>query len=173
MKSIVLILLVSSTAWYSLPAQSQSYGVAPKANPEFNLLDKTVEEIANEIEDAEFNMKAKGASTYLKTPIRFANNSSDLDSNTRTSLGKLAIAMRGKRLHFYLEGHANSTGSWQVNYQITQKRADNVRVELISNGIPADNLTATGFGYDYPLPGRQPADPLNRRVEVRITFQKN
>ena len=69
---------------------------------------------------------------------------------------------------FVVEGHTDSTGSDKVNTALSQKRADAVMNFLISNGFPANNIKATGFGSSNPIgnnktkQGRQE----NRRVEI-------
>ncbi len=50
-----------------------------------------------------------------------------------------------------VQGHTDSRGRREANVTLSQKRADEVRAYLISKGVPAERLTATGFGPDRPI----------------------
>lgn len=69
-----------------------------------------------------------------------------------------------------LEGHSDSVGNDAVNLALSEKRAQNVRNALLARGLPADRLTARGYGKSRPLApndtelGRK----LNRRVELIV-----
>lgn len=67
-----------------------------------------------------------------------------------------------------IEGHTDSVGSEEYNQDLSQRRADAVRTALISRGVNADRIQASGKGEGFPVAsndspsGRQ----QNRRVEV-------
>lgn len=69
-----------------------------------------------------------------------------------------------------VEGHTDSQGTAASNQELSQKRAESVRTYLVSRGIAADRITATGLG-----PTRSIADNAspegranNRRVEIVV-----
>ena len=70
-----------------------------------------------------------------------------------------------------VEGHTDSTGSDELNQKLSEQRATTVQTYLISQGLPAANVTARGFGKTVPVAenstaaGRQ----QNRRVEIVIS----
>ena len=61
-----------------------------------------------------------------------------------------------------------------MNKKISQQRADQVMKYLEKKGVPAERMTAVGYGQDMPIAdnktkaGRQ----KNRRVEFKITFEE-
>ncbi len=67
-------------------------------------------------------------------------------------------------------GHTDVTGSADVNQQLSTSRAQTVRDYLIARGVPADRLTAVGYGSSRPI---DPSDSLeayakNRRTEFIV-----
>lgn len=67
-------------------------------------------------------------------------------------------------------GHTDSTGSFEVNLQLGQQRADAVRQLLIGAGLAPALVRAVSYGEADPLvpSGDGVAEPRNRRVEVVI-----
>jgi outer membrane protein OmpA-like peptidoglycan-associated protein len=69
-----------------------------------------------------------------------------------------------------IEGFTDSRGGETYNLGLSQRRADSVRDALIGRGIPAERITAKGYGERFPVAtnstsaGRQ----QNRRVEITI-----
>ncbi|MCB2144997.1 MAG: OmpA family protein [Deltaproteobacteria bacterium] len=71
-----------------------------------------------------------------------------------------------------IEGHTDSTGSAQVNQELSQKRAEAVKTYLVANKtLPASRIRATGYGPSRPLaPETTPEGrAMNRRIDVLIT----
>jgi len=62
-------------------------------------------------------------------------------------------------------------GSDQFNQRLSEQRASSVREYFLMQQVPADSVTAVGFGKDRPVAsndtptGRQ----LNRRVELVVS----
>lgn len=70
-----------------------------------------------------------------------------------------------------VEGYTDSTGSAEYNQQLSERRAESVRRELIRMGVDAQRITARGYGEEYPVASNDtPASrAMNRRVEVTIS----
>jgi OOP family OmpA-OmpF porin len=71
-----------------------------------------------------------------------------------------------------IEGHTDSTGSAQINEELSQKRAEAVKTYLIANNtLPENRIQATGYGPNRPLaPETTPEGrAINRRIDVLIT----
>ena len=71
---------------------------------------------------------------------------------------------------FSIQGHTDSDGPKKSNQLLSERRANAVRDYLISNGISAERLTASGFGEDYPIDSNKTraGKKNNRRVEVKL-----
>ncbi|MBQ1782270.1 MAG: OmpA family protein [Gammaproteobacteria bacterium] len=69
-----------------------------------------------------------------------------------------------------IEGHTDSVGSESSNISLSQRRAEAVRDFLISQGIAANRVVATGKGESWPVAGNDTSSgrQQNRRVEVVI-----
>jgi OOP family OmpA-OmpF porin len=69
---------------------------------------------------------------------------------------------------FELKGYTDSIGTEAYNLKLSQKRADVVRNALIKKGVPADRITATGYGEASPIASNstKAGRAENRRVEL-------
>jgi len=78
------------------------------------------------------------------------------------------ILKRHPESKFRVEGHTDSTGSYDFNKRLSQTRANAVRNYLISAGIPSENLVAEGVGETKPIASNLTNEGrrLNRRVEI-------
>ncbi len=72
-----------------------------------------------------------------------------------------------------IEGHASSEGNASYNKKLSDARAKSVMEWLTKNGVPADRLTAIGFGIDRPIADNSTEEgrEQNRRVEFVILEQ--
>jgi len=69
-----------------------------------------------------------------------------------------------------VEGLTDNSGSKQGNQRYSQVRADNVAVYLIDQGLPADEVTAIGYGDAYPVAKNDTAEGRseNRRIVLTV-----
>jgi outer membrane protein OmpA-like peptidoglycan-associated protein len=66
-----------------------------------------------------------------------------------------------------VEGHTDSTGKYESNIKLSERRAEAVRTYLVKKGVQPDRLEAKGFGPDRPVADNKTAAgrEANRRVE--------
>ena len=71
---------------------------------------------------------------------------------------------------FRIEGHTDSTGKKQKNIELSQNRADAVKIYLIQGGIASNRLESQGFGPEKPIASHKnkKGRALNRRVEINL-----
>jgi len=69
---------------------------------------------------------------------------------------------------YELRGYTDSIGSEAYNLDLSQRRADTVRNEMIKRGAPADRIQATGYGEADPVGDNTTKEgrAKNRRVEL-------
>ena len=69
-----------------------------------------------------------------------------------------------------IEGHADSRGDEKFNQELSERRAEHVREELIKHGIPAGIIEFVGYGSTRPRDRRDEEDAYsrNRRVEFVV-----
>ena len=104
--------------------------------------------------------------------VLFDTGKSDLRPPTREALARLSgVALAHPGLRFEVEGHTDSTGSDELNQTLSQQRADVVRMYLVQQGLPADAISARGFGKTAPVADNSSADgrQKNRRVELIVS----
>ena len=73
-----------------------------------------------------------------------------------------------------VQGHTDNIGTDEVNKRLSQKRAEAVKNYLEKKGVPADRLTAVGYGPTMPIADNKTkaGRAKNRRVEFKITFEE-
>lgn len=69
-----------------------------------------------------------------------------------------------------IEGHADLRGDPQYNLVLSERRAENVRKQLVERGIPASIIDSVGFGSEKPRDLREGegAQHRNRRVDFVV-----
>jgi OOP family OmpA-OmpF porin len=101
--------------------------------------------------------------------IHFPSDSSKLCNEMTPYLDEVvAILKNNPNLWMEVQGHTDSTGSADHNYKLSRNRAMAVMNYLISKGVSADRLTATGYGETKPIAANdnEHGKSLNRRVEL-------
>lgn len=97
--------------------------------------------------------------------VYFTVGSSVLPSQLASSLDKSVRWLKDNPgLHVVIEGHADPTGSHEINQELGQKRAETVRDYLVSAGIDQDRLEVISYGDTRLKYGR--TDRRNRRAAV-------
>jgi outer membrane protein OmpA-like peptidoglycan-associated protein len=103
--------------------------------------------------------------------VLFNTGSSTLSPGAGRNLDRLVafLAEHPDRL-VQIDGFTDSVGTDSFNLDLSQRRADAVRSDLLSRGVSSARVATQGYGKAYPVAdnsesgGRQ----LNRRVEVVI-----
>ena len=116
----------------------------------------------------------RGNEWAVQGQILFDVNKADLKPRAKDLLGRAVTFLKKNPQYFVeIQGHTDSTGPKAWNDTLSQMRADSVRDFLVSSGVPADRLTAKGYGSADPIApnktkeGRQ----QNRRVDFNPSEQ--
>ncbi len=73
------------------------------------------------------------------------------------------------RAVFLVEGHTDAIGPPAINLALSDRRAESVALALTEYfGVPPENLVVQGYGESDLLIRTDEAEPLNRRVAVRL-----
>ena len=116
---------------------------------------------------------AKGCEEQLILQgVTFENNSAQLTPNSTLTLDSVADILKQRpNFRIQVRGHTDNTGSEDYNMRLSQGRADAVMEYLVSRGVPADRLSAAGYGESQPVASNDTADgrAQNRRVALEFT----
>lgn len=108
--------------------------------------------------------------------LNFQFGKAEIKKESLPYLDKVAdTLLKAKNWTLEIQGHTDDKGSDKYNLTLSQNRADSVKKYLVSKGVSADTITATGFGESQPLvPNDSDANrEKNRRVEFKITKPNN
>ena len=104
--------------------------------------------------------------------VHFGFDKSDLSRKAKQALDELAKDVPNTRQYIVeIVGGADSTGSHDYNYGLSQRRAASVIQYLAQkHNIPAHKIYVIGLGKDKPVASNAsaPGRAKNRRVEVRL-----
>jgi outer membrane protein OmpA-like peptidoglycan-associated protein len=104
--------------------------------------------------------------------VLFDTGKYSLRDPARLALARIAgIVVSHPGLNLQVEGYTDSTGSAEFNQKLSEQRANAVRDFLMQQGVNTQNMTALGYGYNYPVAPNDTAKgrQLNRRVELVIS----
>jgi len=129
---------------------------------------------AMQLELAKFaavKQEPRGVVITLSGSVLFASDKSALLPAAKARLTQVTAALlETKERRLDVQGFTDSQGKDAYNVDLSQKRADAVRLHLIANGYPADLVTAVGNGKASPIADNGTAEGRanNRRVEIVI-----
>jgi OmpA-OmpF porin, OOP family len=116
-----------------------------------------------------------------KNQCSFKSDSDELAKGCDPKAKRLATAIvdAKKRLEkagvrsfkFEVSGHTDSSGKADHNKDLSKRRAERMKKELVAKGIPDGDVVAVGLGSERPLvkPDDTPAKKAkNRRYEVQL-----
>lgn len=122
---------------------------------------------------ARASVAIRGNVLAILRQVHFQTNSAEILPDSNTLLEEIAdtINRHPEITAVEIQGHTDNVGNPASNLTLSQSRADAVRDTLIRLGVPADKLTARGFGQTRPLrPNLTAAGrTANRRVEFHLT----
>ncbi len=109
-------------------------------------------------------------SPQFEIPVEFSKGSDQILPRSRANLNRIAQALLSPQLAMIVvavEGHTDMSGSYRVNRDLSQRRAEAVRQYLYSQGVALHRMQAFGYANDQLLPGLSMNAPQHRRVVLR------
>jgi outer membrane protein OmpA-like peptidoglycan-associated protein len=102
--------------------------------------------------------------------INFDYNSAAISRSSITAAQHLGEALSDPQLKgstFVVAGHTDGIGSEPFNQDLSERRADTIKRYLVEKyQIPASDLVTVGYGKTRLKDAANPADAINRRVQV-------
>jgi chemotaxis protein MotB len=129
------------------------------------------------------DVRVVGDRFVVPTDILFESGSADLDSTAEARLAQLVATLREVSVKIppsidwvlRIDGHTDRapihTDRYPSNWELSTARAVAIVKFLSAQGIPADRLSANGFGEFQPLDAANTdaAYQRNRRIELQLT----
>jgi outer membrane protein OmpA-like peptidoglycan-associated protein len=121
---------------------------------------------------ASVKQETRGMVITLSGSVLFTSGKADLLPAAQVKLNEIAKALteQDPDSTMVVEGHTDSQGGADFNQELSQRRAEAVRTYLVSRGLAADRITATGLGLTRPVADNGTAEGRanNRRVEIVV-----
>jgi len=143
---------------------------AEKAKAQAEIATIRAQELERELSALNAKMTDRG---YVLTlgDVLFEFDRAELLPGAYLTIDKLVTFLKKyPNRNVLIEGHTDSIGTADYNLDLSQRRADAVRVALVERDISLSRISTKGYGKRYPVAsndteaGRQ----RNRRVEIVI-----
>ena len=102
----------------------------------------------------------------------FKRGSDDLDATARAAAAKAVALILRYRLRVNIVGHTDNCDDEATNLDLSQRRAEVVKKELLSLGVPDELIVSvSGIGSSQKALGVEPCSlPYNDRVDINVIF---
>ncbi|NLD15695.1 MAG: OmpA family protein [Gammaproteobacteria bacterium] len=136
-------------------------------------VDRQEAELRRAMQGTGVEVQRQGDNLTLVMPgnVTFASDSATISANFYGALNNLAQSFRQYDQNTIdIVGHTDSTGSYQHNLQLSQRRAQSVASYLQGQGVSYSRMSVRGMGPDQPVASNADAygRQQNRRVEINL-----
>ena len=136
-----------------------------------NYMDREETKLRAQLQGTGVSVTRNGDNLILNMPgnITFATNQSDVNANFYPVLNSVALVLKEfEKTMIDVVGHTDTTGTLQLNMQLSQARAASVGAYLQSQGVQAVRIATQGMGPQYPIATNDTPEgrAQNRRVEL-------
>jgi outer membrane protein OmpA-like peptidoglycan-associated protein len=103
--------------------------------------------------------------------IFYKTGSADILPNSYPMLDRaVRVLQEYADVNLEISGHTDNRGSASYNHDLSQRRAESVRMYFLARGINPARLTSIGYGFDRPIASNRTASgrAKNRRTEFRL-----
>ncbi|MCX6175516.1 MAG: OmpA family protein [Ignavibacteriales bacterium] len=116
-------------------------------------------------------MKAMMTEKWILIGVNFDFDKSTLLPESYPILYDAAkTLLRNPDIKVEIQGYCDYIGSVEYNNKLSLRRAETVKMFLVSKGIAANRLTTVGFGKSNPVADNNTANgrAMNRRIEFKV-----
>ncbi len=113
------------------------------------------------------------AGCWVLKDLRFATGKAEILPQYTDELDRAVRVLKNNpEIEILIEGHTDSTGSYEINMALSRDRANSVLNYMVSKGIDKDRLTAKGFGSSSPVASNDTAEGRAQNRRVQLTVKK-
>jgi len=136
-------------------------------------MDQQEMQLRQELDGTGVGVERVGDEIRLIMPghITFATNSFALASDFQPVLNSvIKVLQKFNETALSVDGFTDSSGSFEYNQTLSEKRAASVANYLAGGGIKATRISTHGYGERYPVADNatEAGRAMNRRVEINI-----
>lgn len=136
-------------------------------------MDRQEQQLRQRLEGTGVRVERHGDNLKLIMPgnITFATDSSSINAGFHAVLDSVALVLQEfDQTNLEVIGYTDSTGGFEYNQHLSERRADSVTAYLVTQGISASRLAAKGMGERLPVASNDTGAgrARNRRVELDI-----
>lgn len=109
--------------------------------------------------------------TVRLSNLRFQQSKAELLPESNLEMSRILAFMRNNpTVEIEIQGHTDNQGDFDLNLELSRKRAETIKTQLVKQGIDGNRINCKGFGGTRPLANnnREEWRHLNRRVELII-----
>lgn len=104
--------------------------------------------------------------------VLFEFNRAEVKASAQARMAQLADFLKqypDRRVS--IEGHTDNIGSTSYNMELSLRRAEAIKSQLVGLGIASERISTVGYGKDFPVASNDTDTnrAINRRVEVVIS----
>ena len=129
-------------------------------------------------DDVVFNEAGKvldedGNIKLIRLDVKFDFDKYDIKYEYKGKISEAVMFLKKhKTLTATIEGHTDSKGTNEYNYNLSQLRAKKVALALGSMGIDKDRMMTKGFGETVPVASNESEEGRAQNRRVDISFNK-
>ena len=138
-----------------------------------NYMDEQERQLRAQMAGTGIDVQRVGDNIVLNLPegVTFDVGRAEIKPQFYYALDRVAETLRYyDRSRIEIQGHTDSTGSYDFNQRLSENRAFSVRSYLASRGVAPDRMYAVGFGPSRPIADNSSpyGRAKNRRVEIIV-----
>ena len=177
LKSAFLILCMVISGCSSNSEKPAEVAAAPEPVIDYAWLDDYEPRLKDALKDSRFEVERREGVLVVTAPVDASFNPDRPGMLLPVTLGpisRVAKLVEGdEKTAVVVLGHADSTGSVEINRDISRKRAGAVAAIFRLSGLKHNRLRIRGLGSDMPRASNEHEEgrALNRRVEMVLAPQ--
>lgn len=138
-----------------------------------NYMDRQEAKLRQQLEGTGVSVTRQGDNLILNMPgdITFEIDRSDIKANFYDVLNSVVLVLKEfEKTSIHITGYTDSTGTFEHNIKLSERRADAVSTYFQAQGIHPARLVTRGRGPQDPVAGNDTPEgrTLNRRVELML-----
>ncbi|HMQ48046.1 MAG TPA: OmpA family protein [Saprospiraceae bacterium] len=151
-------------------------GIIAENDARLKTLKAKVSEALLGFSNTDLNVREENGKVYvsLSQNLLFASGSKTINSAGKDAIAKLAAVLKtSPEINITVEGHTDTDGEADFNWDLSVMRATSVVKELTKNGVNPNQVTASGRGEFFPVASNSSTSgkAQNRRTEIILSPQ--